>query len=28
MKALEFWLDFKPFGEVENVGMDENGMDK
>jgi len=25
MKAFEFWFDFKPFGEVETMGMDANG---
>jgi len=25
LKVLEFWLDFKLFGEVEIMGMGENG---
>jgi len=25
LKAFEFWLDFKLFGEVETMGMDVNG---
>jgi len=26
LKAFEFWLDFKLFGEVKTVGMDVNGI--